>query len=43
MHRQAISMNEKTTSINLPKISAGVYVVQIVSEGKVYTKQLIIQ
>ncbi|AFM05996.1 hypothetical protein Fleli_3682 [Bernardetia litoralis DSM 6794] len=43
IHSQAISMNEKTTSITLPKISAGVYVVQIVSEGKVYTKQLIIQ
>ncbi|AFM05981.1 surface protein 26-residue repeat-containing protein [Bernardetia litoralis DSM 6794] len=43
IHRQAILMNEKTTSITLPKISAGVYVVQIVSEGKVYTKQLIIQ
>ncbi len=43
IHSQEISMNEKTTSITLPKISAGVYVVQIVSEGKVYTKQLIIQ
>ncbi len=43
IYSKEISMNEKTLSINLPKISAGVYVVQIVSEGKVYTKQLIIQ
>ncbi|WP_375560901.1 BspA family leucine-rich repeat surface protein [Bernardetia sp. OM2101] len=43
IHSQEIAMNEKITSINLPKISAGVYVVLIVSEGKVYTKQLIIQ
>ncbi len=43
IHSQEISMNNKTTSITLPKISAGVYVVQIISEGKVYTKQLIIQ
>ncbi|WP_375561024.1 BspA family leucine-rich repeat surface protein [Bernardetia sp. OM2101] len=43
IHSQEIAMNEKTLSITLPKISAGVYVVQIVSEGKVYTKQLVIQ
>lgn len=43
IHNQDISMNEKTLSITLPKVSAGVYVVQIISEGKVYTKQLIIQ
>ncbi len=43
IHRQEISMNQKTVSITLPKISAGVYVVQVVSEGKIYTKQLIIQ
>ena len=43
IHTQEIAMNQKTTSITLPKISAGVYVVQIISNGKVYTKQLIIQ
>ena len=43
IHSQEIAMNEKSLSISLPKISAGVYVVQIISEGKVYTKQLIIQ
>ncbi|WP_375560960.1 T9SS type A sorting domain-containing protein [Bernardetia sp. OM2101] len=43
IHSQEIAMNEKTLSITLPKISAGVYVVQIISEGKVYTKQLVIQ
>ena len=43
IYSKEISRNEKTLSINLPKISAGVYVVQIISEGKVYTKQLIIQ
>ena len=43
IHSQEIAMNEKSLSITLPKISAGVYVVQIISEGKVYTKQLIIQ
>jgi hypothetical protein len=43
IHSQEIAMNEKTTSITLPKMSAGVYVVQIISEGKVYTKQLVIQ
>ncbi len=43
IHSQEIAMNQKTTCITLPKISAGVYVVQIVSQGKVYTKQLVIQ
>ena len=43
IHSQEIVMNEKSLAISLPKISAGVYVVQIISEGKVYTKQLIIQ
>ncbi|WP_338791208.1 BspA family leucine-rich repeat surface protein [Bernardetia sp. MNP-M8] len=43
IYSKEISRNEKTTTITLPKISAGVYVVQIVSQGKVYTKQLIIQ
>ncbi|WP_338766207.1 BspA family leucine-rich repeat surface protein [Bernardetia sp. ABR2-2B] len=43
IYSKEISMNQKTTPITLPKISAGVYVVQIVSQGKVYTKQLIIQ
>ncbi|WP_338814145.1 BspA family leucine-rich repeat surface protein [Bernardetia sp. Wsw4-3y2] len=43
IYSKEISMNQKTTTITLPKISAGVYVVQIVSQGKVYTKQLVIQ
>jgi uncharacterized delta-60 repeat protein len=43
IHSQEISTNEKMISISLPKISAGVYVVQVISEGKIYTKQLIIQ
>ncbi len=43
IYRKEISRNEKTTNITLPKISAGVYVVQIVSQGKVYTKQLVVQ
>ncbi len=43
VHSQEISMNEKSVSVTLPRVKAGVYVVQIVSEGKVYTKQLIIQ
>ncbi len=43
IYSKEISRNEKTTNITLPKISAGVYVVQIVSQGKVYTKQLVIQ
>ncbi|WP_338813348.1 T9SS type A sorting domain-containing protein [Bernardetia sp. Wsw4-3y2] len=43
IYSKEISRNEKTTTITLPKISAGVYVVQIVSQGKVYTKQLVIQ
>jgi uncharacterized delta-60 repeat protein len=43
IYSQEVAMNEKTMTINLPKISVGVYVVQIISEGKVYTKQLIIQ
>ncbi|WP_338764650.1 BspA family leucine-rich repeat surface protein [Bernardetia sp. ABR2-2B] len=43
IYSKELSMNQKITSITLPKISAGVYVVQIVSQGKVYTKQLVIQ
>ncbi|WP_338814126.1 BspA family leucine-rich repeat surface protein [Bernardetia sp. Wsw4-3y2] len=43
IYSKEISRNEKTTTITLPKISAGVYVVQIISQGKVYTKQLVIQ
>ncbi|WP_338813847.1 T9SS type A sorting domain-containing protein [Bernardetia sp. Wsw4-3y2] len=43
IYSKEISRNEKTTTITLPRISAGVYVVQIVSQGKVYTKQLVIQ
>ncbi len=43
IYSKEISRNEKTTNIALPKISAGVYVVQIVSQGKVYTEQLVIQ
>ena len=43
IHHQEISMNEKSINVTLPKISVGVYVVQIISEGKVYTKQLVVQ
>ena len=43
IHSQEVSINQKSISIDLPKVSTGVYVVQIVSKGKVYTKQLIIQ
>ncbi|WP_338813684.1 T9SS type A sorting domain-containing protein [Bernardetia sp. Wsw4-3y2] len=43
IYSKEISRNEKTTTITLSKISAGVYIVQIISQGKVYTKQLVIQ
>jgi hypothetical protein len=43
IYSQEIAMYQKTTTINLPKVSAGVYVIQIISEGKIYTKQLIIE